>query len=478
METVTGPPFAKQEQPLLPTRVIDLGLPSSSGEQNLDPRLIHTEKSHGNYVALSYRSFIVEQSLCTTRENLGDHLQSIPWTKIPKTFQHAIQMTKDLGMRYIWIDLLCIVQDDRDEWLSESNKLGSVFEGASLVIADSIGWVFEEGLFTLPRPHSSSNLPQIPYHDASGAADGAVLYIGSEHELPPAPSEIYSSFVGRAWVTQEYLLARRIAFFTLFGVVWSCRSVRVGPDGVEDISTRTLDTRKWSEIIQQHVLCDLKHPADRLVSLEGIRTKIQKRDGGTPYRFGMFEKELQMQLMWRVIKGQACRSENPLVVPSWSWASSLSRIRFFEPPRIPEPLSSVIDWEDCGKMSFEGNAVLVPSGKIRKLKKSPLWKKMKVQDPFLELYDNSWDNTVRYDEGEPPGLFTCALFALLLCTKQMKWPDDRVSLGEYFIVLRRISKWDQTYERVGAGMSCNHGLLTEDLHTWSTDCKVKRIRIV
>ncbi|UKZ78472.1 hypothetical protein TrVFT333_006212 [Trichoderma virens FT-333] len=321
LETVAGPPFGKDEEPILPTRIIDLGHPGSNGEP--EPRLIYAEKSRGNYVALSYRSPHNTEPFCTTSKSIGDHLQGIPWDNCPKLFRDAMKMTKDLGMRYIWIDLLCIVQDDRDEWLSESRKTGKVFERATLVIADSMAWSFDEGLFNsrgMLRYSPSSTLARIPYHDASGVSDGTMLYVDYDISYSPwgprndDPNETYSSFQGRAWVTQEFLMARRVAFFMLSGFVWSCRSIRIRPNGVQDASTRNLHDIKWSEIVQQHVLAELKQPEDQLLSLEGLRTEIQKRYGGIPYKYGVFEKELQLQLMWRVDRGQAERHKNPKIV--------------------------------------------------------------------------------------------------------------------------------------------------------------------
>lgn len=462
-------------------RVIDLGPPSLGTEKDRELiRLFHTEGSRGHYVVFSYRSAVLENPLCTTRASLKDYLQGISWTKFPQTLQQAMELTKSLGFRYFWVDLLCVVQDDPEERLRESKRLGDVFEGAALVIADSSGWILEEGLFNTPSNQTFSSLVRIPYHDANGTADGTVLHVDCvDPNNISDPDETDSTFSGRAWVTQEYFMARRIAFFTTSGIVWSCRTVRIGPDGVQDNPTRNLENRKWFDIIQHHVLSELKHPEDRLQSLESIRTAIQKRDGGTPYRHGMFEKDLQEQLMWRVVKGRARKAENPVAVPSWSWASSMAEIQFFEYPANPAPLSIIIQWESCGNMSFKGDAISVPAAKMRKLKKSPWWQKMKVvPDPLTEPDDGNWENTLRFDEIEHPGKFAGSLFGLLLCTKEMKWPDDRLTLNEYFIVLRRISKWNQTYERVGAGMSSSHGRLMDNLLTWSSDCKVRSIRIV
>ena len=59
------------------------------------------------------------------------------WEDIPKTFQDAITVTRYLGFHYIWIDSLCIVQDDNEDWARESAKMSSIYANAVLTIAAS-----------------------------------------------------------------------------------------------------------------------------------------------------------------------------------------------------------------------------------------------------------------------------------------------------------------------------------------------------
>lgn len=59
----------------------------------------------------------------------------IPWDKLPSTFQDAITVTRRLGIAYIWIDSLCIVQDDAQDWEREAAKMALIFESAYLTIA-------------------------------------------------------------------------------------------------------------------------------------------------------------------------------------------------------------------------------------------------------------------------------------------------------------------------------------------------------
>lgn len=63
--------------------------------------------------------------------------QSINFDKLPKTFQDAITVTQGLGERFLWIDLLCIIQEDKDDWNIESKKMETVFGLAYCTISAS-----------------------------------------------------------------------------------------------------------------------------------------------------------------------------------------------------------------------------------------------------------------------------------------------------------------------------------------------------
>ena len=88
----------------LPKRVLDLqyyGKPSV--------RLLASEGQTGSYIALSY-CWGKTSTLTTTTSNLSKLRSGITWTELPEAFQSVIKMTRYLGIRYCWIDALCIIQ--------------------------------------------------------------------------------------------------------------------------------------------------------------------------------------------------------------------------------------------------------------------------------------------------------------------------------------------------------------------------------
>jgi hypothetical protein len=86
----------------------------------------------------------------TTRSTLDEYKQRIRWSILPKTFQHAVMFTRKLRIRYLWIDSLCIVQDDVDDWLRESGKMCSVFQHSTLTLCATASQDSNGGLFSKP----------------------------------------------------------------------------------------------------------------------------------------------------------------------------------------------------------------------------------------------------------------------------------------------------------------------------------------
>jgi hypothetical protein len=87
---------------------------------------VHLSVDHpkdAKYTALTY-CWGVPEILSTKRSNIEDHLRTRPWSSLPKTFQQAIEMTSVLGYKYIWIDCLCIMQHDAEEFAVQSSVMG------------------------------------------------------------------------------------------------------------------------------------------------------------------------------------------------------------------------------------------------------------------------------------------------------------------------------------------------------------------
>jgi len=139
----------------------------------------------------------LEKFVTTTRERLPFFEKSIPIDKLPSTFQDALVATIELGYHYVWIDSLCIVQDDLEDWLTEASKMADVYRHAvcNLSIAG-----FSNGIqgFLLKRRHNNPTLPIVNLeldhleHGSNG------LYVIAEESA--AEDVVHQPLFSRAWV--------------------------------------------------------------------------------------------------------------------------------------------------------------------------------------------------------------------------------------------------------------------------------------
>ena len=95
------------------------------------PCLHETTNQIGNYATLSH-CWGKTQIITTTTATLESRKKGIGYNQLSKTFQDAVVITHELGLRYIWIDSLCILQDDLSDWETESKNMAESWEANNL----------------------------------------------------------------------------------------------------------------------------------------------------------------------------------------------------------------------------------------------------------------------------------------------------------------------------------------------------------
>ncbi|KAL1603558.1 hypothetical protein SLS60_005146 [Paraconiothyrium brasiliense] len=354
------PECADPLTPQLPTRVIDIN-PTWRGNR---PYLWETNGVRGRYTALSYVwgsqiSATKGSNLTTTTANLARHKKHIPWHSIPKTIQDAMTTTLAIGLRYIWVDALAILQDDVEDWARESGRMAEVYANATLTVAATSTEHAQEGMFK-PRQAASKCIqvwplaaPTVPSHSSKTVKIMARchLYEGI-YNLP---------LQRRAWTLQEHVLSRRVVQYTSGQLVWHCRSARaiesrrvlqssfrypgtaseafkpiVLKFSPNDDASRTLEQRKdillalWDDLVHHFSERRLTQAQDKLPAMSGLAKHIQTLGNGLLGRYlaGMWETELVYALTWTTkatfssMKGNvAPHKPRSYRAPSWSWAS-------------------------------------------------------------------------------------------------------------------------------------------------------------
>lgn len=278
--------------------------------------------------------------LTLTHDNLEAFENKIEWTALPKTFRDAVTVTSFLGIKYLWIDSLCIIQGCEDDWRRESMMMGHVYKRSHCNIAADFSVNSQGGLFISrdPRIFRDSNITI----GKQGCAETLqLLKIGQWGYLVND-----SPLNRRAWVMQERLLAPRALHFTNEQLCWECRSRRANelfPCGIPDedgfkglkIFSRlqvnpsrpnsfggradvvSQVAEEWRNIVCKYAATALTKEADKLVAISGLAREIAYlRDAD--YLAGLWTDSLVQDMMWHTKAGKRPQSYR---APSWSWVS-------------------------------------------------------------------------------------------------------------------------------------------------------------
>jgi hypothetical protein len=136
----------------LPKRVIEI-----SSDPSVPPRLFTTNNAVGRYVTLSHCWGNID-TVRLTKETISEMHSSINFESLPRTFRDAIVISRNLGLSYLWIDALCIMQDDVTDWATESPKMATVYGQASLAISATMVEGNSSGIFSERDIHYSPPL--------------------------------------------------------------------------------------------------------------------------------------------------------------------------------------------------------------------------------------------------------------------------------------------------------------------------------
>jgi hypothetical protein len=303
------------------------------------------------YATLSHCWGKNQPFLVLTASNIRQLSKGIPNDSLPKTFADAIDVTWWLGIGYLWIDSLCIIQSgegSKDDWLKHATEMASVYQNCVLNISADAGDNPHHGLYSTRNPDLVNELrAQVGRKYAYIWVDGLCGY----DALASTP------LAKRGWVLQERLLAPRVLHMGVLQIFWECRETDLvcechpeerpinawglGPISPFDITdiyhpVRVGDPPKdetrqnFRRVVEHYTRCDLTFPdTDKLVALAAIAqqaTALLKDE----YVAGMFRSDLASQLLWQASR-EAGRARDHYRAPSWSWASIDGPVKLFSP---------------------------------------------------------------------------------------------------------------------------------------------------
>jgi hypothetical protein len=204
----------------MPTRLIDLKSKNDPNNLNLDCSEHRQDK---RYVALSHRWGDPDKhkSICLLIDNLEQWQRHINLSKLPQTFQDAVKITRQLGIRYLWIDSMCILQDSQEDWKTECQKMEDVFSFANVTVSATCSSGVKDGFI---KPDSVQNFRQrtaYPLDFVTENEERTRFYLCcaiDDFKRDVEEAELST----RGWVFQERALSRRIIHFTQTQLYWEC----------------------------------------------------------------------------------------------------------------------------------------------------------------------------------------------------------------------------------------------------------------
>lgn len=208
------------------------------------------------------------------RSNMELFEIEVPDDALSQTILDAICVAHKSGVHYIWVDTLCITQDDDRDWMRESSMMSSVYGGSSLNIAATAAENGADGLFFPRARHwrSSARVNSLSYDVVPYS------YIRLLQDMP---------LMQRGWVLQERCLPARTLHFTATEVFWECHhhsASETFPQGLpiahlfksNHYYKKPLHPSLWTWVVRTYSGCKLTFPRDRMVAISGLAERIKE----------------------------------------------------------------------------------------------------------------------------------------------------------------------------------------------------------
>ncbi|KAH7472785.1 hypothetical protein H9L39_12590 [Fusarium oxysporum f. sp. albedinis] len=341
-----------------------------------DKLILRTNILKEKYATLSHcwgTSSSASIKLLKSTSNTFTH-DGIALDDLSLTFRDAADVCKRLGIQYIWIDSLCIIQDDPQDWLQESTQMAGIYANAFIGLFAGHAKNGNGGLYSNRyNPETFLIVEKVGVKDDHGQQ--RTMYIQQQHLIghdltfnfdlfPKFPSYEYRQLptvkeplYQRGWVFQELHLSPRAILFNSQELTWVCNQdaqCECGETTKNNFATKYFFThvpktadypgavkgdlfykhgmRNWAHLIHRYSRLGLTFEKDRLPALSGMAKAFQTM-GSTEmkddvYLAGIWKSMLPEALLWKAVDGppsgpvQRCRFRKPVGErgpPTWSW---------------------------------------------------------------------------------------------------------------------------------------------------------------
>ncbi|KAL2063981.1 hypothetical protein VTL71DRAFT_4475 [Oculimacula yallundae] len=335
----------------LPSRVLDLG----TGDLCLEARVVTGEGKYARYGTLSHCWGRHGNHRVLTKATYNSWLQYFSIEELPQTYQDTIVVAKRIGLQYLWIDSLYIIQDDDNNWKLEASKMAEVYQNSYITIAATCAADSSSGMFSVARAIHRPRL--IPY-SLKGIEIQVYASVCLSHHTENKNLinsfyvwRLYNSsdmpLLSRAWVYQERLLSPRVLHFMREELVFECEEesrcecklfptpqrsvkhlhVKSLNDALKLPSVRGTQSspnsrlhERWRAIVQEYTALSMTFEKDRLTAISGIAVQMQSLRS-EPYFAGLWGSSFVRDLCWQTSASALKSKPKVWRAPSWSWAA-------------------------------------------------------------------------------------------------------------------------------------------------------------
>jgi hypothetical protein len=358
----------------------------------------------GTYTTLSYCWGGLQEF--STTSNTYDQMMQFKTSDLPATLQDAVYLTRGLGLEYVWIDALCIIQDSPQDKAKQLPRMAQYYQNAYLTISASEADKSTNGFLSNRvecKTHPGSDLPfdllRMPFV-SSDEEFGEMVF---RQPWPYSPSQ--EPIEKRAWPLQERALSRRVVSYGAW-TTFQCSHHQRTHGGFDDFPSeqrafnfRTLiskvnslgkgesltDTANdshyqiWRDTVHAYSVRDLTVESDKLPAIAGLASVFAQATGDE-YLAGLWHGQLLRELLWSTKPSLQVLRPKERRAPSWSWASIDNDITYKHlPPATARPVATVVscsvtpvnssDKFGCnasGELVIEGPLIKVPTEALKK----------------------------------------------------------------------------------------------------------------
>ena len=340
------------------------------GNKNQNPFLVETfpNLQHVEWLSLSY-CWGGKPSKKLTTMGMSALKNGIPLPDFDDTIQDAILVTRALGISYIWIDALCIVQDS-EEWSKDASKMNEIYGGSTVTLVIASSKSVKDGFL------KERDLNYIPVAYSTDTAEGHKPKLFLSPEWDDSEREYNGAWSKRGWTMQEGLLPNRLLHYTASQIIWKCceeqRFERGVTERVEDriseiltysdyhdiafesgflwtlpaflkfkafksylpisldcpLMTNPKTFRLWYDLVEDYTQRQFTNIGDRLLAISGLARIYGDMIQNPTYVAGLWKEDLIRGLLWHLegtmLISKRSADDNSTcheTFPSWSWAS-------------------------------------------------------------------------------------------------------------------------------------------------------------